>query len=147
MAESVKPRPGTKPTRLSNYLAKQIDALAGIKSQREIANELGYDKGNIVSMWKTGEAKFPLHKLPDLARVLRIDLGFLLRLAVEQYFDDEPRNKAAWGELSKTLDRVVSSNEMEIIQYIRSVSEDSDPRLDDELKNGIDAALKRQRKV
>ena len=141
MATTAKPRPGVKPTRLSNYLAKQIDALAGIKSQREIAYELGYDKGNIVSMWKTGEAKFPLHKLPDLARVLHIDLGFLLRLAVEQYFDEDNSNKIAWDELSRTLDRVISSNEMEIIQYIRKVSGDSDPRLDDKLRIALSRAL------
>lgn len=134
MTSNTKPRSGVRPTRLSNYLAKQIDALAGIKSQREIANELGYDKGNIVSMWKSGEAKFPLHKLPDLSRVLHVDINFLLRLGVDQYFDDDPKNKEAWNELARSLDRVISDNEMKIIEYIRAASGDRDPHLDEDLQ-------------
>lgn len=131
------PRPGTTPTRLSVYLTKQIDALSGIKSQREIANELGYDKGNIISMFKAGEAKFPLHKLPALARSLNVDLAFLVRLGVEQYFNED---KEGWKELSKTLDRVVSDREMEFIRHLREISDNSDPHLDDDMRRALTKA-------
>jgi len=44
-------------TMVAKYLDKQIDALKGVKTQREIALEAGYDKPNIISMFKRGEAK------------------------------------------------------------------------------------------
>lgn len=124
-------RPGINPTRLSIYLTKQIDALSGIKSQREIAADLGYDRPNIMSMFKSGEAKVPLNKLPTLARSLGVDLGLLLRLGMEQYMGDD---HAVWGEISRVMDRVVSDREFEIIRHIREVSNNSDPRLDDDRK-------------
>ncbi|HYG87006.1 MAG TPA: hypothetical protein VD978_12170 [Azospirillum sp.] len=142
MAVSKAPRAGITPTRLSAYLAKQIDALSGIKSQRQIANELGYDKGNIISMFKTGEAKFPLHKLPALARSLNIDLAFLVRLGVEQYFADD---KEGWKELSKTLDRLVSENEMEFVGYLRDISGNTDPHLDEDMRAAIAEAYARRK--
>ena len=51
---------------MSTYIAKKIYELGGRKTQREIATEIGYDKPNMISMFKTGEAKVPLCKIPAL---------------------------------------------------------------------------------
>ena len=57
-------------TKMVQYLTRKIDALRGLKSQKQIARELGYDLPNIVSMIKMGEARVPLEKVPALAKVL-----------------------------------------------------------------------------
>lgn len=61
-AEKAKSKPGMpySETSMARYLTKQIDALSGIKNQREIAAEIGYDKPNMISMFKRGETKVPL---------------------------------------------------------------------------------------
>ena len=51
---------------IANYLDKQIEALKGAKSQREIAGEIGYESPNLISMFKRGEARVPLDKIPLL---------------------------------------------------------------------------------
>jgi hypothetical protein len=124
-------RASVTPTRLSNYISRQVEALRGIKSQREIASEIGYPKANIISMFKTGEAKVPLEKLPPLARALGVDLGLLLRLGIEQYM---PEDTEAWRDIHKLMERLVTDNEMEIIVYIREVSDNTDPHLDEDRK-------------
>jgi len=50
-----------KPTRnavaqssIAKYLDKQIEALKSVKTQRQIAADIGYEKPNIVSMFKLG---------------------------------------------------------------------------------------------
>lgn len=124
-------RPGFTETRLSQYFAKQVEALNGIKTQREIANDLGYDRANIISMFKSGEAKIPLEKLPALARSLGVDLGILIRLGMEQYMTDE------MVELNKVFNRIVTENEMEIVETIREATNNSNPRLDDSRREEI----------
>ncbi|HEV7286880.1 MAG TPA: hypothetical protein VGN75_18685 [Kaistia sp.] len=133
-------RPGVTETKLSRYLSKTIAGLEGTKSQREIAADLGYEKSNIISMFKSGEAKVPLDKLPALARSLSVDLGFLLRLGLEQYFKNDNHG---WTELNRALDRSVSENELEIVRYIREVSNETNPRLDEDRKHALRAAFSR----
>src|ERR1035441_9580889 len=81
--------PATQPgmphanTALAKFLDRRIDALKGVKTQREIAAEIGYAKPNIVSMFKRGECKVPLEKIPALAKALGVDPAHLFRLGFE----------------------------------------------------------------
>jgi hypothetical protein len=60
-------------------------------------------------MFKHGEVKVPLDKIPALAKAIEADPGHLFRLALEQY----------WPELAATVaeifGRVVTANEEEIL--------------------------------
>ena len=93
---------------IARYLDKQIDTLKGVKTQREIAFEIGYEKPNMISMFKRGEVKVPLDKIPALAKAVNADPGHLFRLALEQY----------WPTLGETIQRIfgrtVTANEEEI---------------------------------
>ena len=107
---------------IARYLDKQIDALKGVKTQREIATEIGYEKPNMVSMFKRGEAKVPLDKIPLLAKALHADPAHLFRLALEQY----------WPDLGATIGaifgRMASENEEEIIlKKWRAATSNTDP--------------------
>jgi hypothetical protein len=55
---------------VAKYIDKKIDELKGVKTQREIAAEIDYDKPNMISMFKRGEARVPLDKIPLLAKAL-----------------------------------------------------------------------------
>ena len=55
---------------IAKYIDKKIDELKGEKTQREIAAEIGNDKPNLISMFKRGESKVPLEKIPLLSKAL-----------------------------------------------------------------------------
>lgn len=45
----------------------------------KIADALGYQHSNVISMFKSGKTRVPLAKVPVLARLLGLDAGALLR--------------------------------------------------------------------
>lgn len=49
------------------------------KSHNELAQGLGYDSQNIISMFKSGKTRVPLVKVPVLARLVGLDASALLR--------------------------------------------------------------------
>ena len=120
---------GSKPgmpfseSRIAVYLTKQIDAMHGTKSQREIAEEIGYTKPNMISMFKRGEAKIPIDKVPALAKAINVDPAFLFRLAMEQYWPDMSEAVAA------VFGSIITRNEQELLKKIRSWTKNSDPKL------------------
>jgi transcriptional regulator with XRE-family HTH domain len=118
------------------YIDKQIDALKGVKTQREIAAEIGYDKPNMISMFKRGEVKVPLDKIPLLAKSLHVDPGHLFRLALEQY----------WPTLGDTIQtifgRTVTANEEEIlIKPWRAATGNLDPAPSTEIGEAVKRIL------
>lgn len=127
-------------TVIAQYLDRQIDALKGVKTQREIALEAGYERPNIVSMFKRGEVKVPLDRVPALAKALHVDPAHLFRLALEQY----------WPGLSGTIEGIfghtVTENEFELlIKPWRELSDNADPSPNDrrrsDLREGMEKAL------
>ena len=64
---------------IAKYIDKKIDELKGVKTQREIAAEIDYDKPNMISMFKRGEARVPLDKIPLLAKALGVDPAHMFR--------------------------------------------------------------------
>lgn len=122
-----------KPSRIADFLSKSIDAMAGHKSQKEIAEEIGYERPNMLSMIKNGDAKLPLEKVPVLAKAINVDAAFLFRLALEQYWPDQQEAVAAvFGE-------VTTANERALIRKIRTWTKNADPVL---VSKDNEAALK-----
>jgi transcriptional regulator with XRE-family HTH domain len=122
-------------SRIAQYLTKQIDALQGRKNQREIAAEIGYDKPNMISMFKRGETKVPIEKIPALAKALHVDSAHLFRLAMEQY----------WPEMHEAVHQaignVVTENEYQIVNLVRELSGD-DPHWTKENLRNIKSAIR-----
>ncbi|PPQ36680.1 XRE family transcriptional regulator [Rhodoblastus acidophilus] len=109
-------------TLMARYLTKRIDELSKVKTQRQIAAEIGYDKPNMISMFKRGESKVPLDKIPALAMALNVDPAHLFRLAMEQQW---PGMKSTVHEIFKNI---ASENEAEILlKPWREWTKDRDP--------------------
>src|SRR5262245_7251874 len=93
-------------TPLTHYLCRAIEAQAKLgKDQRRIAQEIGYDQANMLSMLKAGSTKVPMGRIPALARALNIDPASLFRLALEQYWPNEH------GTIAQIFGTLCSSNE------------------------------------
>lgn len=121
---------------LAQYISKQIDVQVSMgKNQRQIAHEIGYEKPNMISMFKRGEAKVPLDKIPALAKALNVDPAFLFKLAIQQYW---PEMGQAIAEIFGTI---LTRNETKMIELIRSLTKGSDPELTHRVKRKLKAAF------
>ena len=127
---------------IANYLEKQIEALKGVKSQREIAREIGYESSNLISMFKRGEARVPLDKIPLLAKALFVDPGHLFRLALQQYWPDK-------GDVIATIfGNLATENEKAILlTKWRSATGNTDPRSHARIEAVVDRMIEEVAKV
>jgi transcriptional regulator with XRE-family HTH domain len=102
-------------------LADLIDASP--LTQTEIATRLGYDRPNLITMFKQGSTKVPVNKIGPLARILEVDAVWLLRRALREYSPD------LWEALEETLGPRVTANAVEILSALRVATDDTNPRL------------------
>jgi transcriptional regulator with XRE-family HTH domain len=94
-------------------------------TQREIAQEAGYKRPNLITMFKTGETKIPIDKTPILAKILGLDPKYFLRVALREYHPEVLR--AIEGTWPAGL---LSDNECELILALRQMTNDGDPELE-----------------
>src|SRR5580692_1380515 len=72
----------------------------------EIAREAGYEKSNMIEMFKCGAAKIPLDRVLPLARALDANPAALFRLAMLQYWTtDEEGLDAVLGYPATEVER------------------------------------------
>jgi len=122
---------------LAQYISKQIDIQASRgKSQRQIAQEMGYKMPNMISMFKRGEAKVPLDKIPALAKALNVDPAYMFRLAMQQYWPE--MNRA----VSEIFGAILNKNEVKMIDLIRQITKGSEPELTHDLERKLRVAFR-----
>src|SRR4051812_12146159 len=110
-------------TALTRFLGKRFAEFKGDKTQRQIAAAAGYDKPNILSMFKRGDTKIPIDKVPALAKALEVDVAHLFRLVVETH----------WPTVLPVIEEIfggqlASKNEVAIfLTKWRATTADTDP--------------------
>lgn len=111
-------------TDLVPYLTRRILELKPKKTQAEIALQAGFVAVNMMSMVKSGAAKLPFDRVPDLADALEYDRAYLMLLALEQAV-----GKTAAAAIVEVFGTPVTTNERQWLEELRDVSGKSDPRL------------------
>lgn len=100
---------------VAEYITQQI-ALSE-KSQKQIADEVGYDKPNVVTMIKQGKTKLPINKVGPFARSLNVDPAYLLRLVMSEYMPD------TWSAIESLIgESLIAKEEIALLNVIRSVT-------------------------
>lgn len=113
MTEKKTPKTPTKPKTVAEYIDWQVN-LCG-KSQKQIAEEAGFPKPNIITMFKQGSTKVPLEKIGKLAKALEVDPVHLLKMCLREYLPD------TYAEIEKMFGQpILTQNELELLQVIRS---------------------------
>lgn len=75
-----------KDINVAEFIEERLAAVG--KTQRQVADEVGFDHPNVLSMIKQGKMKAPLNRIGPLARALEVDPRFLLRFAFSEYLPD-----------------------------------------------------------
>jgi len=97
----------------AEFLAEKIDSSE--KTQRELADEIGFECVNMISMLKTGTAKVPLNRVAAIALALDIDPAELMERVMAEYMPD---TLAAIQEILPGL----SKCERQLIQALRRIN-------------------------
>lgn len=106
---------------VAEYLDAQINMCG--KPQKQIAEEAGFPKPNIITMLKKGDTKLPLEKIGKFAKAIEVDPIHLFKLCMSEY---QPET---WIEIQKMLGQpVLTVNELEILELIRGANVEN-PRL------------------
>jgi transcriptional regulator with XRE-family HTH domain len=108
---------------LAEWFNKNVDFLTELTNE-ELAEQLGYTRPNIISMWRTGRTRIPLDRLTKLSELLKVDLSFLLPLWVEQYGGAE-----AYTGVMKILQSSVSESEAKLVAAAREHTKGRDFKL------------------
>lgn len=102
---------------VATFLSDQIDLSP--KTQREIAEMVGFENPNIISMLKEGHMKVPLNRIGALATVLGIDPSHFMRMVLEEYMPE------TWEAVERALGRMILSAEEEhLIRVFREMQVD-----------------------
>ena len=110
------------PTRFSNYLFKKL--MESPKSQKEIAELVGYPNQNMITMLKLGHVKLALDRVPAMAKALNVDAVDLFKIALTQFYDD-----SAVKLLTDIVEGGLSPVEKKILRIIRDASGADTPTL------------------
>lgn len=106
-------------TTIANFIADRL--AESDKTQREIAEECGFEKPNIITMFKNGSTKVPINRIGPLAIAIGADPAHLLRLAMHEYFPD------TWEAVENIMQStVLTANELELVRSYRNMTGDND---------------------
>jgi len=97
---------------VANFIRDKIDACK--YRQNQIAEMLGYDNPNVITMFKQGRSKLPVYVIPKLAKIIGADPAVMLDIVMTAY---EPEKYEA---IKQILGEPISEDEREIIKAMRN---------------------------
>jgi hypothetical protein len=111
-------------------------------TNQSVARSLGYPKGNVIAMFRSGDMKLPVNKVEPLARVLGLDPADLLRRVLREYTPD------LWDALNSLMGEggtvsTMTVHERSLLAFVRSRLGGRDLNIlaDETLKSSIEQSL------
>lgn len=107
---------------VASFLSFHIDSSG--KTNKEISDEAGFARPNIISMLKSGVTRVPIARVTALAESIGVDPIRLFRLVMEEY---NPEVLTVCDEVYGR--EKLSKNEAELIAYVRAHSPKGAPSI------------------
>lgn len=93
------------------------------KTQRQVAEECGFETPNVITMFKQGKTKVPISRIGPLAKALDVDPAHLLRLVMLESAPD------TWEAIENIMQStLLTASELELIRAYRRVTGDSNAK-------------------
>ncbi len=89
----------------------------------DMAQKLGYENPNLITMFKKGQTRVPMEKIPLFAKILNIDPKVMLRRYLCEY------HPLMLRIIEQYFGAIITQNEQHIIDEIRMLSNGIDPSL------------------
>ena len=111
-------KPLPKRITVAEFIADKLAATD--KTQRQIAEECGFESPNVITMFKQGLTKLPINRVGPLAKALDVDPAHLLRLVMNEYMPD------TWQAVEDIMkSTILTANELALVRAFREVTGDS----------------------
>jgi transcriptional regulator with XRE-family HTH domain len=91
--------------------------------QSDMAKELGFQRANIISMFKAGKTRVPLKSIPHIAKILNVDPKQMLRMSMLEYCPETLK------AVEQVFGGAITKNEQGILDEIRKLSQGTDPEI------------------
>lgn len=105
-----------------DYLRLRMDE-AGL-SNVDLAEAIGYPRGNVIAMMKSGDMRLPLNKVKPTAKALGVDPVVLFQKVITE------TDIGLWETIQDIVgDHVVSANEQALIDFVRKELDGHDVNL------------------
>lgn len=101
-----------KKSAVATFIAERIEATG--KVQRHIAEKVGFESPNIITMIKKGITKLPLDKIGPMAKALDVDPMELYRMCMQEYHPD------TWKAIAPFLEAGLSEDERRLVRSLRA---------------------------
>ncbi|OWZ90474.1 hypothetical protein B9J07_28220 [Sinorhizobium sp. LM21] len=102
------------------------------KTQKEIAEAVGFKNQNMITMLKQGHVKLALDRVPAMAKALDLDPLDLFKIALTQFYDEQ-----AVRMLTEIIEAGNSPAEKKILRIIRDASGENTPTLTPEREKAL----------
>jgi transcriptional regulator with XRE-family HTH domain len=122
-------------TATSKLIKRAMQKLEGHVTQAEIAKKAGFANANMLSMVKHGKTRLPLDRVPAIAAALDIDPALLFRTSLADLWPGHERT------VRHIFRDVLTENEWNFIEIVRSKTRGDAPRMTSELKASIESLL------
>ncbi len=115
-------RPQSDTIHKESAVARKITSILNNceKSQGEVGDEMGFEKSNILTMFKTGRTKFPLNRVASFSAVTGTDPEDLLQCVLEEYHPE------VLDTLNALKGRVLSQSERTMLKALREAKRKAD---------------------
>ena len=104
------------------------------KPYTQIAEEIGFNNSNVISMFKSGLTRVPLTRVPALAKALHVDPAYMMRLHMQEY---DPETYQA---VTNCVGFIVTANEIDLIKGLRERLP-GDPVFNEHVLDGIEKLM------
>lgn len=99
-------------SKVANYIAHRIEISGQL--QKDIAEKVGFEKPNMITMIKQGKTRLPLDKIGLMAKALEVDPVQLLKLCMEEYHPN------TWKAIAPFLESAMTTDERRLLNALRA---------------------------
>lgn len=92
----------THGSNVATYIASRIEASGQL--QKDIAEKVGFERPNMITMVKQGRSRLPIDKIGSMARALGIDPIALFSMCMEEYYPN------TWKAIAPCLESAMTAS-------------------------------------
>lgn len=96
---------------VARFIARRIEETGQL--QKDIAMKCGFERPNIITMFKQGLTRLPLDKVGPMAKALETDPVQLLKMCLEEY------QPATWKAIAPYMETALTKDELRLLTALR----------------------------
>lgn len=97
---------------VAHFIASRIEASGQL--QKDIAEKVGFEKPNMITMVKQGKTRLPIDKIGPMAQALEIDPVALFAMCMAEYHPN------TWKAIAPFLESAMTADELRMLGAIRT---------------------------